>query len=189
MKNCNFFNINLDHFEAENNHQISSKMVHNQSNTLLNRILRESRLRRISRLLSGKPSNLFSLSTMLQSEALVNMMEIGIHSVPLQLVIGSESRCYDFDDHFVPKSEKDYQRWLRISDLYISEATIPAVDLIQVDKFFFVRDGHHRVSVAKALRKKFIDANIKVMQVKDKAIRDFKCCAESLDLEPIEQFI
>lgn len=117
------------------------------------------------------------------------MMEIGIHSVPLQLVIGSENRCYDFDDQFVPKFEKDYQRWLRISNLFINDVSLPAVDLIRVDKFYFVRDGHHRVSVAKALKRIFIDANIKVMQVKDKAIRDFKCCAESLDLESVTQFI
>ena len=188
MRNCNFVHANPDQFEAENNQQFRSKMVHNRSNTMLNRIVRQSRRRRMFARFTRKPLSLFSLSTMLQSEELTNMVEIGIHSIPLQLVIGSESRCFDFDDQFVPKSEKDYHRWLRISDLFISEATIPAVELIQVDKFFFVRDGHHRVSVAKALKRAFIDANIKVMQVKNKTLQDFKCCSEYMDLEPVRQF-
>ena len=181
MRNCIILNNNPGQFDTGTNHHFSSKMARIRSNTMLNRIVHESRRRQVFCHFTHKSSRLFSLSSMLQSGVLLNMTEIGVRSVPLHLVIGSESRCYDFDDHFVPRSEKNYQRWLRISDLFFSEGTIPAVDLIQVDKFFFVRDGHHRVSVAKALKRAFIDANIKVMLVKENALRDFRCCSESMD--------
>ena len=42
---------------------------------------------------------------------------------------------------------------------------MPPVALIQVGDCYFVRDGHHRISVAKALGQKAIDATVEIWQV------------------------
>jgi ParB-like chromosome segregation protein Spo0J len=38
-------------------------------------------------------------------------------------------------------------------------SVLPPVELIQVDGFF-VQDGHHRISVAKALGEDYVDAEV-----------------------------
>jgi hypothetical protein len=42
---------------------------------------------------------------------------------------------------------------------------LPAVDLIKVNGTYFVRDGHHRVSVARFFGQRHIDANVLEMVV------------------------
>jgi hypothetical protein len=38
--------------------------------------------------------------------------------------------------------------------------TLPLVELIQLGNDYFVRDGHHRISVARALGEEYIDAKV-----------------------------
>jgi hypothetical protein len=42
---------------------------------------------------------------------------------------------------------------------------LPPVDVIQVEDAYFVRDGHHRVSVARAMGQQEIEAEITAWQV------------------------
>jgi hypothetical protein len=37
---------------------------------------------------------------------------------------------------------------------------LPAVELVHTGGIYFVRDGHHRISVAKALSEAYIDAEV-----------------------------
>jgi hypothetical protein len=43
--------------------------------------------------------------------------------------------------------------------------TLPAVDLIQIGDVYFVRDGHHRISVGRAMGQEIIDAEVTVWEV------------------------
>jgi hypothetical protein len=43
--------------------------------------------------------------------------------------------------------------------------TLPPVELIQVGDLYFVRDGHHRISVAQAMGQESIEAEVTVWQV------------------------
>jgi len=43
--------------------------------------------------------------------------------------------------------------------------TLPLVDLVQVGDVYFVRDGHHRISVARAFGQESIDAQVTVWEV------------------------
>ncbi len=91
---------------------------------------------------------------------LENGRDKGYLSVPLNMVVGSASEIQDFDTHFAPRSDKSLQRWSRIAKIYLLTQSLPAVDLIAVDGFCFVQDGHHRVSVARAFGLQFIDAHV-----------------------------
>ncbi len=83
---------------------------------------------------------------------------LGGQAVPIDRIRGSESRCDDFDSNLRPLSEHNRQRWLNVAAARLSGTPLPPVVLIHVGGFYFIRDGHHRVSVARALGERFVDA-------------------------------
>lgn len=141
--------------------------VRNQSCTLFKRMMLQGKLRRFINHFTRKSSLLVSLSSEIQPEDTHSIFEYGLQAVPLCKIIGSENRCHDFDNQFAPRSFHLLERWIRLSDLFFMDEIIPPVELIQVGDFYFVRDGHHRISVAKALGKEYIDACVKIIQLKE----------------------
>lgn len=83
---------------------------------------------------------------------------LGSQAVPIDRIRGSESRREDFDSNLRPLREHNRQRWVNIAVARLSGTPLPPVELIHVGGFYFIRDGHHRVSVARALGERFIDA-------------------------------
>jgi hypothetical protein len=55
---------------------------------------------------------------------------------------------------------------MSVAKARLQGATLPPVDLVQVSDVYFVRDGHHRISVAKALGQVDIDADVTVWEVR-----------------------
>jgi hypothetical protein len=94
-------------------------------------------------------------------------------AVELNRIRGSENRSQDFDTAFQPLIEKNRERWIRIASMCLNMQALPAVDLIQVDGDYFVRDGHHRISVMRALGYRFVDANVTVFKM---AELSKECC-------------
>lgn len=82
----------------------------------------------------------------------------GIQIVELDTIVGSVDRTTDFDRWFRPRSRHSRERWERLARAQRRGETIPPVDLYRVGGLHFVRDGHHRVSVAHALGLRTIDA-------------------------------
>jgi hypothetical protein len=82
--------------------------------------------------------------------------------VEIDDIRGSESRQKDFDDKFYPLTNRTRQRWQSIARASEQGMNLPPVELIQVGKIYFVRDGHHRISVARALGWKTISAHVTV---------------------------
>lgn len=111
------------------------------------------------------PVRMKSLSDFQINSKIVNSFAPGLKSVPVDKIVGSVSRCEDFDAQFSPISDRTVERWARVAQIFFEGGEISAVDLIQVADQYFVRDGHHRISVAKALGKKFIDASVTVLHL------------------------
>ena len=172
MMKSNLYSNNgsFSQHEREWNEPSRSIEVRKQSYMLFNKIFVRGCLRRFFSMIIRKSCELLSLSSILRTSSALNAVEIGVLTVPINKVIGSENRCKDFDTFFVPKSDRNHQRWLRISDMFLLGETIPAIELIQIGHFYFVRDGHHRLSVAKALGRAFIDAKVTVYQVSDESL-------------------
>jgi hypothetical protein len=84
----------------------------------------------------------------------------GLRTVPLERVRGSEGRAGDFDRDFHPLRPSGRDRWLRLAAAHLSGAPLPPIQLLQVGADYYVRDGHHRVSIARALGQEFIEAEI-----------------------------
>lgn len=88
----------------------------------------------------------------------------GMQVIPVKLIIGSEGRYQDFDNHFFPKSMHLKTRWEHIDMAHINDISLPPVSLYELGGVYFVRDGNHRVSVAKAKGIEFIDAEVVSLQ-------------------------
>lgn len=95
-------------------------------------------------------------------EALGRMSERdrGLQTVPLDSIVGTVDRTKDFDRRFRPTSPRVRGRWERIAAAQRRGQSMPPVLLYRIGDLHFVRDGHHRVSVARSLGREIIDAYV-----------------------------
>ena len=84
--------------------------------------------------------------------------------IPVEKIVGSEGRYHDFDNRFFPKSMHLKTRWEHIDMAHIQDINLPPVSLYELAGLYFVRDGNHRVSVARAKGIEFIDAEVVSLQ-------------------------
>jgi hypothetical protein len=84
----------------------------------------------------------------------------GLRTVPLRQIGGSVGRCSEFDRDFMPAKASVEERWKRIDRAFHRGEELPAVSLYKVGAFYFVLDGHHRVSVAHYHGVEWIDAYV-----------------------------
>ena len=93
-----------------------------------------------------------------------NGRHAGLKTVALVDIVGSEGRTNDFDARFRPRQHHDQSRWVGVAAAVQSGVVLPPVQLIQVGNRYFVRDGHHRISVAYALGQAAVDAVVMVWE-------------------------
>jgi hypothetical protein len=93
-----------------------------------------------------------------------NEVYIGMKTVPITKIAGSEGRYQDFDNHFLPKTRNLRQRWESVDEAHLTDIVLPPIQLYEIGGLYFVRDGNHRVSVAKAQGIDFIDAEVISLQ-------------------------
>jgi hypothetical protein len=86
--------------------------------------------------------------------------DLGLQVVPLDAIVGTVDRTADFDRGLRPTSSRLRSRWERIAAAQRRGESLPPVSLYKIGALYFVRDGHHRVSVAKSLGRKDIDAYV-----------------------------
>jgi|GEM_PF-389359 hypothetical protein len=86
--------------------------------------------------------------------------DIGRQTVPLDAIVGSQGRYRNFSRHFLPLDENLRQRWKEIEMAVAAGRDLPPVELYKVCNAYFVKDGHHRISVAKAKQRTFIEARV-----------------------------
>jgi hypothetical protein len=86
--------------------------------------------------------------------------DLGLQVVPLDAIVGTVDRTADFDRGLRPTSSRLRSRWERIAAAQRRGEALPPVSLYKIGDLYFVRDGHHRVSVAKSLGRKDIDAYV-----------------------------
>jgi hypothetical protein len=76
--------------------------------------------------------------------------ELGVEPIPVDSIVGSVDRTVDFDRSFRPTSGKTRDRWERIALALRRGEPMPPISVYRIGELHFVRDGHHRVSVARA---------------------------------------
>lgn len=85
---------------------------------------------------------------------------LGLQPVPLDSVVGTVDRSREFDRRFRPTSSRSRERWERIAAATRRGEAMPPIEVYRVGDLHFVRDGHHRVSVARAVGRDTIDAYV-----------------------------
>jgi hypothetical protein len=76
----------------------------------------------------------------------------GVREIPLEAIKGTTepNRAAQFDHEFRP-SKLTRCRWQSVWFAFHRGATLPPISVVQFGDAYAIRDGHHRVSVAKAL--------------------------------------
>jgi hypothetical protein len=85
---------------------------------------------------------------------------LGLQTIPLDSIVGTVDRQREFDRAFRPTTGKVRQRWERIAEATRKGQAMPPIDVYRIGELHFVRDGHHRVSVARELGWEVIDAHV-----------------------------
>ena len=86
--------------------------------------------------------------------------DLGLQTIQLDTVAGTVDSQRDFDRRFRPTSNRVRQRWERLDLAQRRGAAIPPIEVYRVGDLDFVKDGHHRVSVARATGQETIEAYV-----------------------------
>jgi hypothetical protein len=97
---------------------------------------------------------------------------LGLQTIELDSIVGTVDRARDFDRRFLPTSGRVRSRWERIATATRRGEEIPPIDVYRIGELHFVKDGHHRVSVARALGFKVVDAYVTEVQTEVGAGRE-----------------
>ncbi len=89
---------------------------------------------------------------------------MGMKTIPISQIVGSEGRYKDFDNQFLPKNSFLRERWQHVDEAVIKDVVLPPIHVYELGGLYFVRDGNHRVSVAKSKGVEFIDADVVSLQ-------------------------
>ena len=100
--------------------------------------------------------------------------DAGLQEVSLDQIRGSQNRSNDFDDAFYPNQEHTRERWVSVAMAHFLGSPLPPVKLLKVGDSYFVEDGHHRISVARMLGQREIEAEVLIV----------KTATQHIDKEP-----
>lgn len=80
--------------------------------------------------------------------------------IPLDKIVGSVGRYKDFTREFLPRESIDGSRWRAVDAAMHSQLGLPPIEVYQIGDIYFVKDGNHRVSVARVNGLKDIEAYV-----------------------------
>lgn len=122
--------------------------------------LRQAGWHKFRNSLLRKPNNLTMFEDVYADATLVHQNDIGTHSVAIGQIVGSMGRVKDFDRDFFPCNHRSVNRWISIAIAFHKGIGLPAVQLYKIGEKYFVKDGNHRISVARVYGQAFIDAAV-----------------------------
>jgi hypothetical protein len=120
----------------------------------------QARLSTVISFLIGRQNTLASLGNRLEQSQSKSESYIGVQTIPISSIVGSECRSADFDRRFMPRKGFLLHRWLNVNQAYHQGTQLPAIKVFEIGGSYFVRDGNHRVSVARYHRVGYIDAEV-----------------------------
>lgn len=114
------------------------------------RSLRKAQIQDLLGLITGEDNDLVSFDEVARRLKVRQQIGQRLESVPLDKIVGSVGRYHDFTREFLPRARVNSQRWARLDAAIHSMEGVPPIELYKVGDVYFVRDGNHRVSVARA---------------------------------------
>ncbi len=136
------------------------RQIDQRANDLFERSWRRGQFKRIAALFTGQSRHLPLLSAIEAHYEGVPVRELGVQPIRLERITGTQGKI-SFDRDFLPLQRRSKNRWVGVACAMLKDATsLPPIDVVQVGADYYVRDGNHRVSVAKALAHLYIDAEV-----------------------------
>lgn len=135
-------------------------MAEDQVRADYERARRKAFLRDIVSFLKREPNTLVSLADVQDRVTMEGESYRGLQVVPVENIVGSVDRFRDFDRNFLPKRRNTARRWQNIDRAWYQDVVLPPIQLYKVGDVYFVKDGNHRVSVAKERGVEYIDAEV-----------------------------
>jgi hypothetical protein len=139
---------------------------------------RRRALRRIASRLRMEPDD---VSVMLPFDEVVaalgrrSEVDLGVQDIPVDSIVGSvDRRRQEFDRNFRPAASDTRERWERVAVARRSPEGLPPIDVYRIGELHFVKDGHHRVSVARAMGDPTIEAHVTEVRTAVPASRDLR---------------
>ncbi|OHD11774.1 MAG: hypothetical protein A2086_12000 [Spirochaetes bacterium GWD1_27_9] len=139
---------------------ISDMSIKEKTKEDFDRAYFEAMISRIFDRFQGEKDSLLSFSEIMKFVKIKNQSYKGMQFVLIDDIVGSEGRYNDFNKKFLPKRRILRERWQRVDEAHYKDVILPPIQLYQLGKAYFVRDGNHRVSVAKRQGMEFIDAEV-----------------------------
>jgi len=126
---------------------------------------RRAALEEIMARFTGKSADLLSFDEVSEKLKAKGFGPRALQEIPLDAIVGSVGRYYDFTRSFLPRQDSDKERWARIEVASVS-TDLPPIEVYQIGQVYFVLDGNHRVSVARQLGATRILAYVTEVQTK-----------------------
>jgi len=139
---------------------MSNINLNNQAEENFNKAKNRARIQVVLSRLKWENTDLLSLYEVTDLIKPRSQSYLGIKSIPIENIIGSEGRAKDFSKAFFPKKEMLKERWKSIDKAHLQFIDLPSISVYKLNDWYFVRDGNHRVSVAKTQGNVFIDAEV-----------------------------
>lgn len=122
-----------------------------ESRLRYNRAKRQAQRQDLLARLSGKSNDLLSY------EAIAHLLKNFEHKqlteqrfIELDRIVGSVGRYREFTREFMPREGINFDRWAGINAAMLGVSGVPPIEVYQLGGVYFVADGNHRVSVARA---------------------------------------
>src|SRR5215472_9254947 len=110
--------------------------------------------------LTGRSIDLLRFEEVRNRLLLRDERNLGLQEIPLDKIVGSVGRYKDFTRTFLPRTNSVRSRWQRLDAMARGAEGFPPIEVYKVGDVYFVSDGNHRVSVARQLGAKTIEAYV-----------------------------
>ena len=129
-----------------------------------------AQLSALLRLEPGDVDVMLSFDEVIEALGRVGERDLGTTAIAIASIVGTVDRRKEFDREFRPTSSRARARFERIAEASRRGVSLPPIDVYRIGELHFVRDGHHRVAVARAQGRDTIDAH--VVEVMTKVVAD-----------------
>jgi nucleotide-binding universal stress UspA family protein len=117
-------------------------------------------------MLSGQSDHLLQYDEVRRRLKAVESGRTTLEDVPLDAIVGSVGRYQDFNRSFLPLTNADRARWVGVKLAMTGLEGVPPIELYRIGDAYFVKDGNHRVSVARQLGASHINAYVTVVSTR-----------------------
>ncbi len=117
-------------------------------------------MRAILSYLSGGDRRLLPYEDVRRQLRAVEGAQRRLEDIPLDAIVGSVGRYQDFTREFLPLFNEDESRWVKVKLAMTGLEGVPPIEAYRIGDAYFVKDGNHRVSVARQLGAKHIQGYV-----------------------------